>query len=535
MSTVVLFSNIILSQPKGFNRGMGVSPTVLTVQAKPGENKLVSFKLTNPSQNSPQVFVIEASDLAQDETGNILPVSSGLGTRSCLSWISVIPEIEIPPKSSEKIYVSVKCPLNAIGSYYALISLAPMQTKRETPINIVITPRITVRIEVIITGIAKVHLEPKELSYKADNVDGPPSLMLKIENTGLIKLPVEGDIVIYGKMGQFPILSTIQYRANGTPYEIYPGVTMVFECPLQRPLQPGSYRIDVRLRLTPKVESRKDFNLIIPGKFSFKKPVIAKAGEKSEFDVDLLINPDVLELAIPKGGFRSIPIRITNNDTRQVTIRARVTQPLMKSDGTLIFLESPSISSNWFSLVSDTLIINPKHSESLRLLASIPRDTVVKYPLINVVQLHAEAPKTKYHDDWSSAGEFASIIMITNPKTPPVKIEISNIELVRSSPDKNPGAAVVRIKNTGGKVAKIRGRLLLERKNGLEILHKNIGDIKSELIFPSSEREFRLPIGLLDEGDFRVRVEVVTIGENTVRVKDEIVFTSLSKISEGFK
>lgn len=527
--SLTLFS-IALSQPKGTHRGVAVSPTIITILAKPGESKIATFRITNPSTKARQSYVIEASDLSQDETGNILPVSPGLGTRSCVAWISVIPEAEIAPESSDEINVSVRCPPNATGSYYAIISVAPKQIERGAPMAVIVSPKIAIRLQVDITGIAKIHLEPKELSYQPSSSSGPAALVMKVENTGLTKVPVEGDLIIYGKLGQFPDRTSIPYRDNGTAFEIYPNMAMVFSCPLKSSLESGSHKVNVRLRLAPKVESKKDFELIIPGKSELKESVVAKAGKKSELDVDLFIEPDVFELAIPSGGSRTIPIKITNRDTRVANIRAQVTQSVMESDGMLTFLETPSESSNWLSLQSDTLTIGPNQSKAFRLLASIPKGMPVSYPLMGVVRLQAEAQKTEYHDDWSSGGEFSSIIMVTDPKTPAAKIEIANIDLIRPAPEKNPGAAVVHVQNKGGKVAKIAGTIILARKSGQEILRMDIGKDKYELVLPGKEREFRLPLGPLDKGDFRVFAEFAMAGPTPAKIKKEVTFSSFTEL-----
>ena len=117
-----------------------------------------------------------------------------------------------------------------------------------------------------------------------------------------------------------------------------------------------------------------------------------------------------------------------------------------------------------------------------------------------------------------------------DPQTPPANIEIVKFELARPSPEKNPATAIVRLKNNGGKIARTIGRLQLMRQNGAEILRMDVGEFQPELILPGSEREFRLPLGVLDEGEFRVLAEFATLGKDAVQVKDEQSFKSIFKM-----
>jgi len=532
---ILAVSAVAISQlPEIFESGFGISPMALSVEARPGELTTASFKLSNADTRRTASFTIKVLDCDQNESGLILSVPVGLGARSCAEWITVQPRIKIEQGASERIEISISCPLGARGAYYAIINVAVAQAERTQGIGVSVTPTLGVNLEVLVPGPAITHLETKEILYQPGSVDTSPALTLKVENTGELKNTVEGDVLIYDIPNQFPVKTFIPYQSNGKPYAIYPGMTLSLQCLLPRQLKPGKHRVSTRLRLTPTVAAYKDFELVVPGKVSGQQSITAKAGKKVELDVDLVIEPDIFEVTIPPGGFRTLPIRVRNNDSRDAHVRVQLTQAVMEPSGMLTFPDAASDESfSWLSVSEKD--IQPNRQKAIQVKASIPRENPPEFPLMGVVRLQAEAAATEYHDDWASGGEFATLVVVMDPKTPPANLEIAEFDLVRPAPDKNPAAAVIQVKNTGGKVAKIRGRLLLERKSGVEILHMDIGDLRSELILPGSIREFRLPLGALDEGDFRVRAEFTTLGKDAAKVKEEKIFTSLSEIPEGLR
>ena len=521
--------------PEDFATGFGVSPLKVTAEVRPGSRTTAAFTISNPGTRGIGTYTIRVTDLEQSESGAISAVTVGLGVRSCGDWIDVPTEVDIPAGSSEQIIVSISCPPGSMGGYYALLVVGIRRAETEEIMAIAVRPTISVIFEVIIPAPGISHLETKELHYNSGTADTPPQIALEVENTGVWKKEVEGDVLVYDRSGDFPVRTSIPYKRDGTPYVVYPGMTLSFDCPVPRLLEPGTHRVSVRLQLTPRVEARKEFELVVPEKAS-AKAIPARAGEKFEFDVDLLVEPDLFEVTIPPGGLRTLPIKVRNNDTREAHVRVQITEAVMEPSGMLTFPDAPPKESlSWLSVSEETFDIAPNRQQAIRLEAAIPRDNPPQFPVMGVVRLQVEAAATEYHDDWASGGEFAVLVVVMDPKTPPANLEIVSLDLVRPSPDKNPAAAVVRLKNTGGKVAKTRGILKLERKSGVEILHKDIGDVQSELILPGSEREFRLPLGPLDEGDFRVRAEFATLGKDAVKVKSEETFTSLSEIPPGLR
>jgi hypothetical protein len=133
----------------------------------------------------------------------------------------------------------------------------------------------------------------------------------------------------------------------------------------------------------------------------------------------------------------------------------------------------------------------------------------------------------------SSGNEFGVIVVAVGHNSRPAQLTAGKPRLIRSSEDRNPTAAVVEVRNVGGRVAKALGQMILERTTGQRILTKEIGATQEEIILPGMIRDFRMPIGALDAGEFRVRVEVRVADGDGSSIRSEAVFTSVSTIPEG--
>jgi hypothetical protein len=283
------------------------------------------------------------------------------------------------------------------------------------------------------------------------------------------------------------------------------------------------------LSLTQKAQARREFDLYVPAQISGTTTVAAQAGEKAELDVNLSVEPPFIEVSIPPGGQRTLPIRVRNDDTREVSASCQVTQARMEPSGMLTYPGAvPKEIRGWLKVSPETFQLAPNRSMTVRAQVAVPNAGSQPMPLVGVVRIQAEVPGTKHSGDWSIGGEFPVIVVVHDPKVPRAKLEIESLKVIRSTPEQNPSAAVLRVKNTGDKVAHVEGAILFERASGQEIARMDIGSFQPELVFVRSEREFRMPLGPLDEGKFRVRAELSILGNKDSKKSAQITFESVA-------
>jgi len=517
------------------SKGFGVSPTKISLKAKPGIRTTTKFSIKNYGIDKYKSvkYLIEVADVGQNEAGYPCTVMRGYGTRSCADWLNVPKEVEIKGGSTEQIKVQMYCPPGASGAYYAnlKVSMAPEQVGAQMYVSV--RPVIGVSIELTFPGPSTVYVEPKDIIYKSGS---SPSLVFNIKNAGVWKVPIEGDVLLYKESGGFPIRTSIPYRSEGIPYEVYPGMSIKLNCPLPEALRPERYKILCRLRVFDKPIARKEFVLEVTKRHK-NTTISAKEGSKMEMNVNLSVKPELFEVVLPAGGMRTLPIRVRNSDTCDVQITAQIAQARMEPSGMLTYQEIEKQDDfSWVSVSPDFYILNPKRSAAFRITAALPKTNSIPLPVAMVVLLKAEAIGTKKYDNWSYGGEFSVLVVFQAPRTPSATLEKIKFDVVRASPNKNPSVAILRLKNTGGKMGRITGRIILERITGQEILHMKVGSPdQPNLIFPGNEREYCLQLGPLDIGDFRVRADLITIGKKRQRISDEVTFEVVDLVTRTSK
>lgn len=519
----------IAQAPEGFSRGVSVSPTAISVQAIPGSRTVAAFDLSNLGSQGSENYTIEVLDLGQDESGTIVPALRGRGARSCADWIVVPSEVKISAGSSSSVEMSIWCPVVASGAYYSLLRVTTAPTiAGEEDMTVAVRPSIGVTLEVKTSRPAPSHLEPKALLYLPASGERKPALLLKVKNTGVWKEPVEGDILIYDRPGQFPVRASTPYEDSGNPFEVYPGMTLDLRCPLRRTLEQGTHRVSVRLSLNEKRQARRNFDLEVSG----TGIVAARAGAKSELDIDLSVESELIEVSVPPGGRRIVPIKMRNDGERVIRVSAQATRARMEPSGMLTYPgEDQDEAMDWLTVSQENFELEPKRSATVRAQVTVPNEGVSRLPSIGVVRLRAETLAGQINDEWASGGEFPVVIVVQDPKASKAALEIASLRLVRPSSGQNPTAAVLLVKNTGDEVARVFGGILFKRTNGQEIARMEIGSFQPELILPRSEREFRMPLGPLDAGKFLVQAELGILGSQASKQSAQIAFESVTTTS----
>jgi hypothetical protein len=100
---------------------LDVLPSLLELQAAPGETIERSVTLTNPGEDSLDVSA-EAGDWTMSERGEIRFDAAGSNPRSCAGWIRVTPSaVRVPPKGQATVSVRVGAPADLDGTRWAVV------------------------------------------------------------------------------------------------------------------------------------------------------------------------------------------------------------------------------------------------------------------------------------------------------------------------------------------------------------------------------------------------------------------------------
>lgn len=514
-------------------RAFTVGPTSVTVDAYPGRRGVKS-KVTIVTKNTPKPtrFSIQVMDLAQSKSGAKSAVELGRGVRSAAPWIAISPEVVVPPNARHVVPFTVNVPPNAEGAYFAYVIIQLVPERSEAWMATVIQPAVAVEITVKTRSRAPLHVDVTDLSLGRSEVSGRWEMAVRAKNTGKWKVSVEGDILLYAAKGTFPVRVPLPYKQSGKAFEIYPGSEVVLNCPLAEVPPAGRYKVNARLLLNRKYQSMSHLDLEIP-KSLVGKRVAANLLSKSEFDFDLSVEPNLIEVSISPGATRTVPIRIRNRDERPAYVKATVTDARMEPNGLLTFPAGLPQTAGWVTLSPDSMEVRPRRTSVFKTQIKVPRDTSGFGTIVRAIHINVSGPPTG--GEWESNAEFGVLLVGTDPKAPPAKLVISKPMLIRTSPEKNPSAVLVTLTNSGGQVVRVAGKIVLERATGQKIATMQIGDPVEEIILPGNYREFRMPLPPVDAGKFRVRAELASTGRERLKAESEAMFTSTTAIPTGLR
>jgi hypothetical protein len=528
---VSLFSPTSYAQEsREFVGGVAVGPTLLEVDVRPGEVWRGEFTIAAGDYNRPATFDIELMDLAQDPSGAKSGTERGTGVRSAAGWIEIPREMTLNRGEKGRVALVLRCPQGAFGCYSAFVMVKLRPGRLGDPMGAVVIPGIGVEVLVHVRseGLLRLDVESIELHETAT---ASPTVALSIRNTGVWKSDVKGDVLLYPESGGFPERAQISLRANGQPFEIYPGQLLQLESTFPRRLPAGVYTAVTRLDLGDRRESRAEFSVNIGDGVSG-----GERDRRSELGTELWVEETLFEIALPSGAVRSMPIRVRNLGDAAIALHATVEDARLESDGSWTFGgTTASVPGLSIEVTPANLVVEPKRTAVFRASVSMKKGTDLESTVVKAVRLTGSTTGGSVEEGWETIYDAGALVVMTPATQGEAKVDIVDLTLVRSKPDRNPGSAVLSIVNSGGAIGHVKGSMALKRTSGQAIATMMIGEESWRPIMPGGRREFRMPLPLVDEGDFVIEAEIVQKDSSTGPVRTEVHFTSTQVTPEGLR
>lgn len=532
LAAAVLYSPPVLAQsPEEMLGGIAAGPTFIDIDLRPGEVWRGDFTVAAGRMVEPAVFDIEVADLAQDETGGKHVAELGTGSRSAAPWLGIPASITLASGEKRKVPLVLTCPPNAAGSYaaYVVVKLRPKEP--EAAMAAVVVPTVGVELSARVRSAGPLHLEAERLDWVASGQDGHPAGILEVENTGIWRTEVQGDLLLYPALGGFPHRAPIAFRSDGKPVQVYPGQRVKLACPFDRRVPPGAYRAEARLDLGEGKESRRAFSIEVGWGGAAKA-----AEEMREIGTDLWLEEEIVELDLPAGAVRSVPVRLRNLGEGEIRLEAGVRSARMEEDGRWTFADgAEEDGSATFEVRPDTLLLRPKRSGAFHATVRLAREARLEAPIVRAVRITGRETGPGADGEWVRVYDTGLLLVLRPPTLGGAKPEIASLSLVRSRPDKNPGSAVLTLANAGGTTAYLKGTLALRRSDGRAYARMGIGGEEWEPVLAGGRRVFRMPLPLVDEGDFVVTAEIVSKEAGGAPLRAETGFTSTESVPEGLR
>ncbi|MCK4512087.1 hypothetical protein KAW64_10130 [bacterium] len=513
-----------------FLGGIAVGPTLLDVDVRPGEVWHGEFTIAAGDYSRPATFDIELMDLAQDRSGAKSGTERGTGVRSAAGWIEIPREMTVNRGEKGRVALVLRCPQDAFGCYSAFVMVTLRPVRPEVGLGAAVVPGIGVEILVRVRSQGPLHLDVESIEIRG-TATASPTAVLSIRNTGVWKNDVKGDVLLYPESGGFPARAQISLRPNGQPFAIYPGQLLQLEATFPRGLPAGVYTAVARLDLGDRRGSRAEFSVNIGGGVSS-----GERDRRSELGTDLWLEETLFELALPPGAVRSLPIRLRNLGDAAIALDVTVEDARLESDGSWTFGgTTASVPGLSIEVTPANLVVEPKRTAVFRASVSMKKGTDLESTVVKAVRLTGSTTGGSVKEGWETIYDAGALVVMTPANQSEAKVDIVDLTLVRSRSDRNPGSAVLSIVNSGGATGHVKGSMTLKRTSGQAIATMTIGEEGWRPIMPGGRREFRMPLPLVDEGDFVVEAEIVQKDASTGPVRAEAQFTSTEATPEGLR
>lgn len=502
--------------------GFGLRTDSQVLSGRPGRTVESSLTIVTTGQKRTTHYEIRTMDIGQTSIGTTHPVKRGLGARSCAGWIQIPERVEVPPGGTITVQFSISIPRDATGGYYAyvMVTLLTERPKGE-PVVIMVEPALSVKVELEVPGRSKMELRVTDISFDRNPKDGNPVMRLEVKNEGDLKTSLEGDILLYGPRGSFPVRVQIPMDVGGRAHAIYPGLSMRVFCPFVKAPSPGNYRAQVRLLMAGRWRTKSDFDIFIPTARSSEIKAAVLLG-RSEFDVDVSVEPSYVEVTLPSGATRTVSIRVQNRDSVAINARASVVHVIQESNGFMTYADITDSSEQWVRVSPAEWTLGPHSGKRVVLQITAPEydagmDAHCAVRILGTANLDEE--------DWLSEADLGVPIIAIPPGAPPPELEISNLRVIRPGPKNNPTAAVLVVQNRGGRTAELVGKIVLERAaTAQRVQTMYISETDGLILPPGVVREFRMPLTYLDQDEFRLKVEVSLVGQPQSVKSKELTF-----------
>ena len=477
-----------------------VGPLKIQLSGRPGQNVKGAIKLVTRNYKKPANFTIKVMDLGQTSGNSAIPVNFGEGTRFCSDWINIQNEISVIGNEQVEIPFTIQVPREVKGSYFAFINVASKPDRPDGEFVVLVKYRLPVQIELNIPGQALLRINTSDLDYNPHK----QLISFRLKNEGFWKTNIEGDIILRHLTSGNQQKIRIPYGPSGNPLVIYPGLEIPLECELSGSLRSGTYSASIRIIMNGFAKTQLHFE------FDAGRSLVASGIMKSkeEFDLNIEVFPYLIEMPMRPGAVRHIPLRILNKNKIPVSLDLSIEKADIGIDGNLTYLGS-SENFSAIELSDKYLEIESMKTGIIKTKIQIPDKIERVQNNTNVIRITAKRKKenTNQSNGWGSMGEFSIPVLIFDAKSKPAKLYCESFDILPKDKEKNPETGIIRIKNVGEKIGKIKGKMSLKKKEK-EYAFLEIGLIRPEIILPGKEREFRFEIPPLDGGEFTLSTKI---------------------------
>lgn len=212
--------------------GFSVEPARIQLKVPPGKRRGSTLTVRN-AREEPIHLTAYVRDITPLPDGTHEFPLPGSTAWSCAEWVRVVPEeLEIPPKSTQEVRVSVAAPPEASGGRYAIIffETGPSYAEQGIGVNF----RVGALVEAVIPGTEQPAASLQDLAFVP-----PAEVRMAIQSDGNLLVRPTGRIKIFDAEGK----KVRDLAFNPGLLGILPRTLRQFSTSVEDPLPAGSYRL----------------------------------------------------------------------------------------------------------------------------------------------------------------------------------------------------------------------------------------------------------------------------------------------------
>jgi hypothetical protein len=344
-----------------------LGPPVIDLDIPAGGTKEVVLTVINDSEETLS-FHLYTTDVAKTKEGELVFPEAGTTKHSCAGDITLEQEdLLLEPMERKDVNAVIEVPFNAEGGRYAMIMCEMASSEQETEEGIVITPRWRIGsvIRITVLGRENKQVTIDEVAYHPASGEKGEKLTVTINNRGNIHVS-DGKGYVAVMNGDKRIVERLPLNVE---HMIFPESELELTLVPKRRLRQGDY---VALA-TIDFQGRRAF--------SKEEPITVETNGASEGAEDseslyFTIEPGVVDLTVPGGGYRTLGIKIKNDEDVSFTINVELTDIFYDTDGNVQSLEvgmTPYSLKGIISVEPAEFILDAERTKYVRLAFSVPK------------------------------------------------------------------------------------------------------------------------------------------------------------------
>lgn len=226
---------IVSGAHEGWAFGFSVEPARVQVSVPPGKRRGQTLTVRNAKADAAVHLTAYVRDVIYKPDGSLEFPPPKSTEWSCADWIQVIPsELEIPPKSSREVRVSISAPSDAQGGRYAVIFFETGPSLAEKD-SITVSFRVGAVVETIVRGTERIGASLKGMAFVAE----PQAIRVDVFNDGNVLVRPRGQVRVFDANGK----RLRQVELNSQQLGVLPRTLRSFSTELKEPLPAGLYRV----------------------------------------------------------------------------------------------------------------------------------------------------------------------------------------------------------------------------------------------------------------------------------------------------